>query len=205
MTQNLQINQTTKFLFGNHYFLKNQKSNQQFKKQEQTIKRKTGIAEALNQIHYNNSTSEVFKMIDNPSIQSKQENHSHDQLKVSNSPSKIHRSKSQKSKKPPKQKSPLYKTELCKSWEENGFCKYGQKCQFAHGYSELRFVPRHPKYKTQICQSFHTNGFCSYGKRCRFLHHRIQANYNSNVFELFNPNAQPKPKQKRLPVFESLC
>jgi hypothetical protein len=27
----------------------------------------------------------------------------------------------------------LYKTELCRSFEESGFCRYGAKCQFAHG------------------------------------------------------------------------
>lgn len=39
----------------------------------------------------------------------------------------------------------LYKTELCRSWEEKGSCRYGAKCQFAHGEEELRQVQRHPK------------------------------------------------------------
>ena len=39
----------------------------------------------------------------------------------------------------------LYKTELCRSWEEKGTCRYGSKCQFAHGEDELRNVSRHPK------------------------------------------------------------
>ena len=39
----------------------------------------------------------------------------------------------------------LYKTELCRSWEEKGSCRYGAKCQFAHGEEELRKVARHPK------------------------------------------------------------
>ena len=39
----------------------------------------------------------------------------------------------------------LYKTELCRSWEEKGTCRYGNKCQFAHGEEELRNVRRHPK------------------------------------------------------------
>ena len=64
----------------------------------------------------------------------------------------------------------LYKTELCRSWEEKGTCRYGAKCQFAHGEEELRKVTRHPKvsgrhanattayicrlsqYKTEICR-----------------------------------------------------
>ena len=39
----------------------------------------------------------------------------------------------------------LYKTELCRSWEEKGTCRYGPKCQFAHGEEEIRKVARHPK------------------------------------------------------------
>jgi len=64
----------------------------------------------------------------------------------------------------------LYKTELCRSFEETGTCRYSSKCQFAHGRSELRPVLRHPKYKTEVCKTFHTIGTCPYGKRCRFIH-----------------------------------
>jgi len=53
---------------------------------------------------------------------------------------------------------------------ESAQCKYGNKCQFAHGRQELRPVIRHPKYNTEICKTFHTNGTCPYGKRCRFVH-----------------------------------
>ncbi|CAG6017981.1 unnamed protein product [Menidia menidia] len=63
-----------------------------------------------------------------------------------------------------------YKTELCRPFEENGSCKYGEKCQFAHGYHELRSLSRHPKYKTEPCRTFHTIGFCPYGPRCHFIH-----------------------------------
>ncbi|KAJ8014231.1 hypothetical protein DPEC_G00038100 [Dallia pectoralis] len=63
-----------------------------------------------------------------------------------------------------------YKTELCRPYEENGACKYGEKCQFAHGYHELRNLSRHPKYKTEPCRTFHTIGFCPYGPRCHFIH-----------------------------------
>lgn len=63
-----------------------------------------------------------------------------------------------------------YKTELCRPFEENGACKYGEKCQFAHGYHELRSLSRHPKYKTEPCRTFHTIGFCPYGPRCHFIH-----------------------------------
>jgi len=63
-----------------------------------------------------------------------------------------------------------YKTELCKSFTETGSCRYGTKCQFAHGKEEVRPILRHPKYKTEICKTFHTTGTCPYGIRCRFIH-----------------------------------
>ena len=66
----------------------------------------------------------------------------------------------------------LYKTELCRSWEETGTCRYGAKCQFSHGRDELRPVLRHPKYKTEVCRTFAQNGTCPYGTRCRFIHQR---------------------------------
>lgn len=64
----------------------------------------------------------------------------------------------------------LYKTELCRSFAETGNCRYGTKCQFAHGKAELRSLLRHPKYKTEVCKTFHTIGTCPYGNRCRFIH-----------------------------------
>ncbi|TCD70653.1 hypothetical protein EIP91_002374 [Steccherinum ochraceum] len=69
----------------------------------------------------------------------------------------------------------LYKTELCRSWEEKGTCRYGTKCQFAHGEDELRKVQRHPKYKTEICRTFWVSGSCPYGKRCCFIHTELPA------------------------------
>lgn len=63
-----------------------------------------------------------------------------------------------------------YKTELCRPYQENGTCKYGEKCQFAHGLKELRTITRHPKYKTDLCRTYHSSGFCPYGPRCHFIH-----------------------------------
>ncbi|XP_029965318.1 mRNA decay activator protein ZFP36L1 [Salarias fasciatus] len=71
---------------------------------------------------------------------------------------------------PPPHFSTRYKTELCRTYEESGACKYGAKCQFAHGLDELRGLSRHPKYKTEPCRTFHTIGFCPYGARCHFIH-----------------------------------
>jgi len=84
----------------------------------------------------------------------------------------------------------LYKTELCRSFEETGSCRYGLKCQFAHGRAELRHVTRHPKYKTEVCKTFHTIGTCPYGKRCRFIH--IEQGLNQNT-----PTTKPIPVQPK--------
>ena len=72
-----------------------------------------------------------------------------------------------------------YKTELCRPFQDYGYCKYGDKCQFAHGEHELRVVPRHPKYKTELCRTYHTRGFCPYGSRCHFIHNLEEANKQS--------------------------
>ncbi|AWO99456.1 putative zinc finger protein 36 C3H1 type-like 1 [Scophthalmus maximus] len=85
-----------------------------------------------------------------------------------------------------------YKTELCRTFEESGTCKYGAKCQFAHGMDEMRGLSRHPKYKTEPCRTFHTIGFCPYGARCHFIH-------NADELEDGNPAAGPPQKQKPRP------
>ncbi|KAJ1029679.1 hypothetical protein NDA13_002922 [Ustilago tritici] len=67
-------------------------------------------------------------------------------------------------------KTELYKTELCRHWEEKGFCEYLGACQFAHGEEELRYVERDPKWKTKPCKVFRLYGSCPYAKRCCFRH-----------------------------------
>ncbi|XP_004574367.2 cysteine three histidine 1 [Maylandia zebra] len=63
-----------------------------------------------------------------------------------------------------------YKTELCTTYSDDGFCKYAERCQFAHGLHELHVPSHHPKYKTELCRSYHTDGYCYYGNRCLFVH-----------------------------------
>ncbi|XP_052008661.1 mRNA decay activator protein ZFP36L1 [Xyrauchen texanus] len=84
-----------------------------------------------------------------------------------------------------------YKTELCRTYEESGTCKYGAKCQFAHGMEELRGLNRHPKYKTEPCRTFHTIGFCPYGARCHFIH---------NADELLDQSSRERPPLLRQSV-----
>jgi len=76
-----------------------------------------------------------------------------------------------------------YKTELCRQFEEHGSCRYGDKCQFAHGAGELRSLVRHPKYKTEMCRTFHTTGFCPYGLRCHFIHNDDERRPNTVILD----------------------
>ena len=88
-----------------------------------------------------------------------------------------------------------YKTELCRQFSENGECKYGDKCQFAHGFNDLKDVNRHPKYKTDYCKTFHSKGFCPYGPRCHFIHEFYEKNTDSN-FKSYKNNTNMNKKLK---------
>jgi hypothetical protein len=88
----------------------------------------------------------------------------------------------------------LYKTELCRSWEEKNTCRYGAKCQFAHGEDEIRKVSRHPKYKTEICRTFWVSGSCPYGKRCCFIHTELPTSGASGIAPGGVDSAPPPPR-----------
>lgn len=94
-----------------------------------------------------------------------------------------------------------YKTELCRPYEEFGVCKYGDKCQFAHGVQELRSLARHPKYKTELCRTYHTVGFCPYGPRCHFVHNQdevLQQNRAVSAAALIQQRVQQRPRPAAL-------
>ena len=99
-----------------------------------------------------------------------------------------------------------YKTELCRAYQEQNNCIYGDRCMFAHGLWELKKpVNRHPKYKTQKCVAFEEQGLCMFGTRCSFLHEKIGSaedivnsmlKLNRQNFPMpENPNRQPDPEQ----------
>eukprot|EP01135_Chromosphaera_perkinsii_P005712 Nk52_evm12s359 gene=Nk52_evmTU12s359 len=103
----------------------------------------------------------------------------------------------------------LYKTELCHSFEETNFCKYGDKCKFAHGRGELRRVSRHPKYKTDLCKTFHTVGTCPYGTRCHFIHNLdevgkefnqyvTESSSNSRTQSVSSSTSPPMPEEQQM-------
>lgn len=64
----------------------------------------------------------------------------------------------------------LYKTELCDSFIKTNYCPYGNKCQFAHGQNELKFVKRPNNYRSKDCVNWKNFGTCRYGNRCCFKH-----------------------------------
>ena len=96
-----------------------------------------------------------------------------------------------------------YKTEICKFWELNKTCKFGESCAFAHGNNEIRQKTVFSNsYKTKRCKQFFECGYCLYGSRCQFLHH--EKNINCYSFKLLLKNYDPaneKSQAKRLRIF----
>ena len=76
-----------------------------------------------------------------------------------------------------------YKTELCKYYEINGFCKYGDNCAYAHGKENLRSkITNTTAYRTKKCSQFFQSGYCPYGNRCQFAH-QISSNIINNPYD----------------------
>ncbi len=76
-----------------------------------------------------------------------------------------------------------YKTELCKYYEINGYCKYGDRCAYAHGKENLRSkVTNSTSYRTRKCSQFFENGYCPYGNRCQFAH-QVKSNIINNPYD----------------------
>lgn len=82
---------------------------------------------------------------------------------------------------------PRYKTSLCKNFLSDKGCQYGNKCQFAHGESELRKLDNNSyqqpmskpmqqfqktimNYKIVKCKNYEKDGKCKYGSQCSFAH-----------------------------------
>lgn len=89
----------------------------------------------------------------------------------------------------------LYKTEVCRSWQDYQMCPYGAKCQFAHGDAELRQVERHRKYKTKKCKKFHSEGVCPFGSRCIFIHEEDERELPNSP--RFDPAFAAQMRQRR--------
>ena len=113
-----------------------------------------------------------------------------------------------------------YKTELCKYFEINGYCKYGDKCAYAHGKENLRSkVTNSTAYRTRKCVQFFENGYCPYGNRCQFAH-QVKSNIINNPYDrkmtykktletiskLENiENIKKLNEKPRLSIFKEIC
>ena len=113
-----------------------------------------------------------------------------------------------------------YKTELCKYYEINGYCKYGDKCAYAHGKENLRSkVTNTTAYRTKKCTQFFEQGYCPYGSRCQFAH-QLKSNIINNPYDkgmtyekiletiskLENiENIKKLIEKPRLSVFKDIC
>ncbi|XWS68332.1 hypothetical protein CRYUN_Cryun04dG0081200 [Craigia yunnanensis] len=66
----------------------------------------------------------------------------------------------------------FYKSEICRTWEEFGHCRYGSKCQFSHGKGEVRptSFPFRSKSEAQMYKSYASALSCTYGSISRPLH-----------------------------------
>lgn len=66
----------------------------------------------------------------------------------------------------------LYKTEICRSWEDTDSCRYGSKCQFAHGKEELRPTRLHnkSKFEAQACKTYAITGSSTNSSKHRSVH-----------------------------------
>ena len=103
-----------------------------------------------------------------------------------------------------------FKTELCSTFSESGFCPYGNKCRFAHGRDELFDRPiNNPNYRRIECNAFHSTGYCNYGMRCHFKHNEIKGLENTpRSFYTYllkislNAEEFEKRKTKRMTVFQ---
>lgn len=108
-------------------------------------------------------------------------------------------------------KDPRYKTEICSSYSDTGFCQYGNKCRFAHGKSELfgKSVD-HPKFRKSDCLTFHSDGYCKYGQRCHFKHNqylkveRLHRSYYSLLLLTYPVSSKNKHSSKRLNAFKNV-
>ncbi|KAL6964317.1 hypothetical protein U1Q18_035373 [Sarracenia purpurea var. burkii] len=93
----------------------------------------------------------------------------------------------------------FYKTEICRSWEDSSHCRYGSKCQFAHGKEEVRpsRFPNKNKTEPQTCKSYSSSGSCSYGAKCRFAHHQVTTTASPTEPAV---TAEPAKTQTILPI-----
>ena len=109
---------------------------------------------------------------------------------------------------------------MCKFYEIDGKCKYGDKCAYAHGKENLRSkVTNTTAYRTKKCSQFFEKGYCPYGNRCQFAH-QLKTNIVNNpydeemsytkILEIMSKlenveNIKKLVDKPRLPIFKEIC
>ncbi|KAK8518981.1 hypothetical protein V6N12_012215 [Hibiscus sabdariffa] len=64
----------------------------------------------------------------------------------------------------------FYKSEICRAWEEFGHCRYGSKCQFAHGKEDVRPTCFPFRTKSEVYKSYASTVPNAFGSKPRLLH-----------------------------------
>jgi len=59
--------------------------------------------------------------------------------------------------------------EVCRSFRNNGRCRFGDECRFEHSTGEPIPPPAERKERGE-CFNFRESGECAHGDRCRFTH-----------------------------------
>jgi hypothetical protein len=59
-------------------------------------------------------------------------------------------------------------SEVCRSFRNNGTCRYGDECRFEH--SEGEPITTWESKPAEECFKFRDSGECDHGDRCRFTH-----------------------------------
>ncbi|CAN6484680.1 unnamed protein product [Victoria cruziana] len=101
----------------------------------------------------------------------------------------------------------LYKTEMCRSWDETTSCRYGTKCLFAHGKEELRPMPL--RNKPEVNRPRVGAQGSSTPREVVPSEEEKQTMPQTEEFEamvdaVINPNADAACNKQRLPVFVAL-
>ncbi|GMI74695.1 hypothetical protein HRI_001138800 [Hibiscus trionum] len=70
----------------------------------------------------------------------------------------------------------FYKSEICRAWEEFGHCRYGSKCQFAHGKEDVRpsCFPFRTKSEAQVYKSYASTVPNTFASKPRLVHPLIE-------------------------------
>ncbi|KAM3130165.1 hypothetical protein pb186bvf_017768 [Paramecium bursaria] len=74
------------------------------------------------------------------------------------------------------------KNELCKNFEQKGYCKFKDQCAFAHGQAQLtKDVSTMMYRRNKPCRRFFDAG-CQYGNNCHNLHYEAINDENHREF-----------------------